>query len=57
MSFALCFVPLSWHYLQARDARVRQHFGLAHAAHARQRFAQPVGSTPDAMVNVRLDSR
>src|SRR3954466_10760502 len=34
------FVPLTGDDLEARDAFVRQHLGLAHAAHPRERFAQ-----------------
>src|SRR6185436_4558298 len=33
-------VPLSWHYLQPRNALGDHHFGLAHTAHTRQGFAQ-----------------
>src|SRR5215212_6899731 len=36
------FVPLSGDDLEARDAFARQHFGLAHAAHPRERLAQAV---------------
>src|SRR4051795_430729 len=36
------FVPLTGDDLEARDAFVRQHLGLANAAHPRQRLAQPL---------------
>src|SRR2546423_15130663 len=35
------FIPLSGHYLQPRNALVRQHRGLGHAAHRRERLPQP----------------
>src|SRR5713101_4248802 len=34
------FIPLSSHDLEARDAMLGQHFGLAHAAHGGERVAQ-----------------
>src|SRR5207237_9513563 len=34
------FIPLSSHDLEARDAMLGQHFGLAHAAHGGKRVAQ-----------------
>src|SRR5438477_12588643 len=34
------FIPLSGNDLKARDAMLGQHFGLAHAAHGRERVAQ-----------------
>src|ERR1051326_8972369 len=34
------FIPVSGHDLEARDALLGQHLGLAHAAHRGERFAQ-----------------
>src|SRR6185369_269133 len=39
-------IPLSGHYLDARNELVRDHFDFTHPTHPRKRFSQPLGIDP-----------